>query len=941
MDVRLCGRADELARLERLAADAVRGAGAVVLLTGEAGVGKSALAEAVAARSGVPVLSGRAVPDAGAPAYWPWLRLLADAARAALPGLSPALLDLAAGGARQPAAAARFVAGQATVDALLAAAGAAGGLVLVLEDLHWADEPSRALLRSLAADLAGAPLLVLATSREPAGDAELAALPRAHPFPVGPLTEPAVAEYLHAVAGGPVHPTWPPAAHRLTGGNPLYLRELARLLARRDALAGPAAEVDVPVELRRLVAQHTAALSPACNTLLGGAAALGAEVDVPLLTAAARASAADEPTGDGPAAALSEALAAGVLVEDPLHPATLRFSHDLVRQACYAALDRRTRIDWHRRIADALADGASPAELAGHRLRAADDAHGRGLAAAACAAAGDAAAAGLDVAGAVRWYGEALAVTPPGDRGRRAELLLARAEAAYRDGRLDEAVTDCAEAMDLAEVLRRPGLAAEAALVVRGVGGALTPHLAQLCARARAMLGEEDSARHARVLAQEAYLHASRGDPAAAAPVSRRATAMAVRAEDPTALVAALHAAHEVLDPADAAQTLALADRMCALAAASGRPDAELWGRIWRLDGYLLVGDLAAFGTETGDLGGLADRLGWPMVHWHLLRARATGASLAGRFPEAERLALQARDLARRAQISSGDHLYLAFLGGLAMHTGRWELPPDVAGPSPAEAAGFPVAAAQFGLRALHRGDAGTAALFWRTLRPKLDRLPRDSRWWFIVIAAGELAAAAGDLAGARACLRLAGAHRDRFLNSTTNCHGAAARPLGRIALALGDHDGAVRDLAVAVDLEAGIGALPFAAHAQLELARALAARGAAGDRDRARGCAAEAARTARRLGMPPVLAAATGLHDELSGVRGGVAALTVREREIAGLLAAGLANRAIAGRLVVSERTVETHVRNLLAKLGLANRTQVAAWAAGAGLRTGSAQQH
>jgi DNA-binding NarL/FixJ family response regulator len=70
-------------------------------------------------------------------------------------------------------------------------------------------------------------------------------------------------------------------------------------------------------------------------------------------------------------------------------------------------------------------------------------------------------------------------------------------------------------------------------------------------------------------------------------------------------------------------------------------------------------------------------------------------------------------------------------------------------------------------------------------------------------------------------------------------------------------------------------------------------------------------------------------LADEASGVRGGVGTLTAREREIALLVAEGFANRAIAEKLVLSERTVETHVRNVLAKLGLRNRTQVAAWAA------------
>ncbi|MGW4947028.1 response regulator transcription factor, partial [Actinoplanes sp. NPDC004185] len=98
----------------------------------------------------------------------------------------------------------------------------------------------------------------------------------------------------------------------------------------------------------------------------------------------------------------------------------------------------------------------------------------------------------------------------------------------------------------------------------------------------------------------------------------------------------------------------------------------------------------------------------------------------------------------------------------------------------------------------------------------------------------------------------------------------------------------------------------------------------------------AAAAATGRRLGMTRVAAGAQVLAEETAGVRGGAGALTARETEIAGLVADGLANRAIAERLVLSERTVETHVRNVLAKLGLSNRTQVASW-----LRTGSQRQY
>ena len=222
------------------------------------------------------------------------------------------------------------------------------------------------------------------------------------------------------------------------------------------------------------------------------------------------------------------------------------------------------------------------------------------------------------------------------------------------------------------------------------------------------------------------------------------------------------------------------------------------------------------------------------------------------------------------------------------------------------------------------------ARLCWQHLRPRLAELPADSRRTFILITAGELAAGLGDFEMARQCYTRAVPHAHLYLNSTTNCHGAVARPLGLIASALGDHDAAVELLTTAVTMEAG--SPPFLAHAQLALARALVARAGPGDRRRAGELGAAAAATGRRLDLAAVARSGQALADEITGVRGGAATLTAREREIAALVADGLANRAIAERLVLSERTVETHVRNLLAKLGLSNRTQIAAW-----LRTGS----
>ncbi|MEU8233857.1 AAA family ATPase [Actinoplanes sp. NPDC048967] len=899
----LVGRVPEVVALDRLRAAAAAGEGGAALIVGEAGIGKSTLVEEAVARAvaaGATVRVARAVPDEGAPAYWPWLRLLED-----VPGLSPQLLTATAAEGESQAAV-RFRVAQRTVRALREA----GHLVLVLEDLHWADAASIALLRMLCRELPGSRLLVIGTLRPPV---PLDDLPAVEVLRLEPWEAPAVGAYLTQEAGPGVHGSWPAVVHRLSGGNPLYVRELTRQLSREDRLRRPAGRLEVPAELRRLVGRRTAQLSADCRELLGGAAALGAEIDVAVL----RTAASDPDAVDG---LLAEALDAGVLTEDPWRPALLAFAHDLVRRARYDELSRGERIAWHQRLADALATaGAAPADIARHRVRAAVDARSRQSAVDACRAAATAATRALDYAETIRWQGHAVELADdPADR-------LARATAAYAEGRLDLARSDCAAVLDSAERDHRADLAVEAALVVRGVAGELGPALLLLCERALAVAG-----RHPRVLAQYAYLLADSGDVRRAREISAEAMALAELTGSPDDMAAAVHARHQVTDPFEQPdEVVALAERSCAL----GRPDAELWGRTWRIDAYLMAGDRAAADAETLRLDTLAQRLGWPLARWHLLRARATGALLAGRLTEAEQLAAEAREVAHRMQDPTAVGLYYAFLAGLSLQTGQAAEYVAAAGRM-STALSLPIAAAQLGRTALDAGAGDMARLCWQHLRPKLDDVPAGGLRVYVLVLGGELAAGLGDLDTARTCYDRTARHAGVYLNSTTNCHGAAARALGVIASRLGEHDTAVGHLDAAITMEAG--SPPFLAQAQLAQARALIARAAPGDRRRARDLATAAAATGRRLGMIRVAAGAQVLVEETTGVRGGAGALTARESEIAALVADGLANRAIAERLVLSERTVETHVRNLLAKLGLSNRTQVASW-----LRTGSQRQY
>ncbi|BCB80911.1 transcriptional regulator [Phytohabitans flavus] len=905
--------------MARLRAAAAGGRGAFVLLHGEAGIGKSALVARVtegAAASGVPVLAGRAVADEGAPAFWPWLRVLEQGREL---GLAPALLEMGEG----PPEAARFLAIERTVRALLAAAEP-DGLVVALDDLQWADDASLRLLRYACGELGGARVLVLGTAREVT--APLAGLP-AHTLPLGPLTEPDVAAYLVGA-----HSSWPAYVHRISGGNPLFVRELARVLVQEDRLAGPATELPVPAHVRAMAGYRLERLSLACRALLGGASALGEEFDVSILAGAAGVEVGDT---------LAEAIAAGVLVDDPDTPDRLRFAHALVRQARYDELPRAERIDWHRRIAGALdgTDRAHAGELARHRVRAAVDAASRRTAVDACRAAAAVADRALAFADAAHWYARALDFADGAGVGdvERAELLLDLADAAYADGQVTEALAHCIAAADLAEECGRTDLVARAALVVRGIDGPPNETIAALCGRARALLRDEESAIHARVLAQHAGALSEYGQVEAADELSRRATAMAERSGDPAALFDVAHARHRlVTGPDSVAERLRLGARLRDLGAVPGRPEAPLWGQLWRVDAAFQLGGLATVDVEIAALDSLVDRLGWPLARWHLLRVKATRALASGDFAEAERLALAAFEVAEGLQDVTASGLFYAFMMDLLRLTGRFgEYEPGLS-----EFGSVPVAIVMsvHGYYCLAAGDTARAWAHFERLQALLPGLPKDPRWMPTLGLTAEMACRLpgdGPKEVAEFCYRALLPHSRYHLADATGYLGAVAGILGRLAVRLGDPDTAVRHLTEAEALEQRAGAPAIQAAVRLDLARALVARDGPGDRARAAELAERCTHTARRLGMAPMLAAATAFAVELGGTGGAPVPLTRREREIARLVADGLANRAIAEKLVLSERTVETHVRNLLTKLGLANRTQVAAWALKQGLRT------
>ncbi|MDT7577337.1 MAG: hypothetical protein QOH17_3670 [Pseudonocardiales bacterium] len=932
------GRADELAELVALLDEALDGRPRVAVIAGEPGIGKTRLTEELAALAGaraVPVLWGGCTDAEGAPAYWPWRRILrawlalvgAERAADVLARTSDAVGRLAPELPGVPDAGPddRF----ALFDAVTRFFGGVAeetGLVLVLDDVQWADADSLQLLAHLTREATRARLLVVATLRpaelDPARSAVLADLvrrPGALAVELSGWDEAIVGAALAERLGHLPAPEVVAAVARRSGGNPFFVGELARVLR--------AGEIRVPTAVRDVVRSRINRLPEPCRALLGPAAVLGREVDPALLGSV---------TGvDGVLDDLRPALDDGVL-DHPVGRAGLRFAHDLVRETVLADLAPTHQARVHLAVVALLAASADDpdvvVELAHHALAALPS--GDRFAAVGWARrAAEVAQTRLAYAEAARLLTDALdagrSVLAPADR-ITVLLDLARAKASAHD--VAGAIATSTEAAELARATDDVEGLGRAALGLPEVSE--VPWLDVVrswCEEALRGLGEGDSPLKAQLLAQVAHCALFMADGSTINAASAAALAMAERLDDPLSLVRALRARQLARSGADGnAERLVLGGRLLALAERTGDPDDVLWGRLWRFDALLQAGRVVEAEAELSAVEPVVATLRTPLARLHLLRGKVALALGRGQFAEATELNDETVALAEKGGHVGALATALSLRFSLAAQAGTGAVDLDWLRLNPARQEPFSaLSRAGMAMLLVERGELGEARRWYAGLPPAGS--PRIPQFMVLPLEGmrASLALDLGDPATGEAVHRLLLPHADLHVvggAGAITTMGSVRLYLGMAALAAGKPDAAIRHLRTAVTVDDAAGLVHPAALARYRLATALRARGRPSDDDEAVGVLVKADAVAERLEMTPLRARIAALHGDLRD--GGV--LSRREAEIVELVGRGLTNRQIASTAHISERTVETHVGHALAKLGFTRRAQIAAWVAG-----------
>lgn len=801
---------------------------------GEPGIGKTRLADELSARAAqgsVRVAWGRCWESGGAPAFWPWTQILRalglESSLSVLTGASPPA-GVARGGSASEAEEARFRLFASVASALARAASEKPGLI-VFDDLHAADVPSLMLLRFVARGLRALPLLIVATHREvearihPEVGELLSKLAReGETIALQRLAESDVAQWLWSVGRTG---TAARRVHEATEGNPLFVQEVLEV----SGDTGPS--VRVPDAVHDVFAEHLSRVSADTHALLGAMAVIGRE--------AARAEIAQlaEATLAVVDAAMREANTLGVV--EGRGPEIVAFRHMLLRDDVYERLDASKRAQLHGRLASLLQERAERGDddamlrAAHHELEAARFA---GSASSAIASARRAAARAIDRVAyeqAADLLGRAVTLLEASGSREGAlecELLVDWGEALILSGAGPRGRDVCARGAALAKATGARALVVRAALVYGSelVSVRRDERMVTLLRDALDAVGPDESAMRARVMARlSTALIPTTGDPEEPSRLALDAIAMARGARDEHALLHALYfAAGPLMNRLDARERLALTTEAVHLAERLGRPSMAAGLYPWVISGELEVGSASGSDRAIEGLARLVAQTPQPTYRVRLPIARATRASLEGRWADAERNIGEVEALARESDAPLPAFL-LAF-ARLGMHHARGDGEAMAADYAAASAVfeSFPVGRLFDSLWVAMQAHAGSGDV--DTARVAVVRTITELRLLLNAGPAALHAAVAATLVEARELVaELApmivpheSATKLIWLVNWSGCLGPTALLLGDMDALLGRKESARRRYDEAIAFARSIGAHAYVARAETQRAR-------------------------------------------------------------------------------------------------------------------------
>jgi DNA-binding CsgD family transcriptional regulator/tetratricopeptide (TPR) repeat protein len=944
----LIGRHAEHDRLAGALEQARLGHGSIVLLSGEAGVGKTRLTAELAAGSDALLLRG-APAQGGAAPYGPVVAALRSHLRSnpgALAEMGPlrAQLALLLPELGEPAPAADRPTLFEALRCALAQVTAERHALVVLDDLHWSDEATLELLCALAEPVADLPVLVIAAYRSDG-------LPRDHgvrrlrndlrrtgrldELVLRPLAMEETAELLAEALGEAPSPPLARAIHDRTEGIPFFVEELAGALrvsgavqpGRRGLELTGDGDVPLPDTVRDAVLISASELSEPARAAAEVAAVAGESFELELVATLSS----DE--------GLSELVASGLVREQASGAAAFR--HGLTHEALYADVPWMRRRSLHRALAEALeAAGAPSRELARHWLGARAGAQAR-EALLRAAAQSERVHAHRDAAAADR---QALELWPEdGDEQRRGETLERYARCSYLSGELAEAARAWRELAALhgaaGDELARARALRELAAVSELKGDREGAFTARRAASEAYVANERpaEAAVELLAMANQRRLAARHGEAIELAQAARAQGKagdrldLRLRAVGIEGLATAKHDDYERgLGTVRGGLALALEHDLTAVAA-------ELYQRLsvvlYESADYRRAEEALDTALQLCRLspdGSVESACVTCMVY--VLRERGDWARAAAMCREliAERNAVFVAEGLLGAihgfegKLSSARRLLASSLA-VSARLDHFNMTVDSSG------ALARVAAAQ--------GDGEEASAHCRAILARWE--DSDDRHYAVpgIRWGAAFFADRGDLDGAHACAEAL----TRIASETGHADALAAlaHAIGEIALHDDDPDTAAEQLSRAVELHRGLD-MPFE-RAQIEH-RAGVALAAAGERELGLERLCEAYRTARKLGARPlaseVAREVAALGESVVrrlGVRAAADAdgsgLSRREREVVRMLAVGRTNREIAQELFLSPRTVDMHVRNILRKLDCRSRVEAAGRARELGL--------